>query len=156
MKEIDGKRTGELMFCFFKRRQSSLTGPDLDATVLEARFDQPTSDLCRRIADDVDLAFDAEQRQVRALLSRRIILLLVNAWMRPKRWEVLRKLGPCDDRTATALLFRRVHARSFHRYHPHRDTGEEARVLRNDARGWPLASRPRADMTAAACRRGSP
>ncbi len=82
---VDADRVARLLFQFYKKRQASLTGPDLAATTLDANYDGAASALCRQIARDLDFQFDAEAREVRALLARRITTLLIDTMRRPQR-----------------------------------------------------------------------
>jgi hypothetical protein len=109
--ELNGDRAARLLFAFYKRHQHALSGPDLEATLLDVQHDAAASELCSRIAEDPYADFASESRHARAIFAKRIIQLLTMTMMQPGRWDVLKQLGPLDDKAATAALLVRVLAR---------------------------------------------
>lgn len=107
---IGNDRIMRLLFDFYKRRQTWLPGPDIDASFFDRSFDDATSELCRQLAAEPNLNFDSSPRQVRLLLNFRIIKLLFSAFALKRKDEQL-LIGRGDDTAALALIFEHVVAR---------------------------------------------
>lgn len=103
---------------FLQRRQQSLLGPDLALTRIDFGFNEAVDGLCLRLACEPDLEIASQPREVRALLSLRLVTIVVWATKRPPAFPPFTALGPLDDTAARATLFE--HVLSTMRLHPSR------------------------------------
>jgi|GEM_PF-3899808 len=102
---IEAQRAGEAIDAFMRRRKHELVHA-VDGQVLAFAHNKLVDDLCRRLADNIDLNLEAEPRALRALLSARIMMFLANTTTDPET-ELLRlPQAPAGDQLLS-LLFRR-------------------------------------------------